>query len=227
MSFIGVIPARRQSKGLKFKNRLKIDGESITRRAIKIALKAKCKIVVLTTDDEKLIKENKDIAEIVLRKQSLSSDTACSFEVWRDAVLKIINKYKLNKNYFSTLLLEPTSPNRKLIDLENIKQLHLKNNCNVLTLSELNKSYSPEKIMKIDKGITSFYLKNGINFLRRQKIKNYYYRNGICYACKADIIVKKNPKKNFYLNCQSMIINREVVNIDNKSDLKFIYYKHE
>ena len=25
--------------------------------------------------------------------------------------------------------------------------------------------------MKIDKGITSFYLKNGINFLRRQKLK--------------------------------------------------------
>ena len=106
MSFIGVIPARRQSKGIKFKNRLKIDGESITRRAIKIALKAKCKFVVLTTDDEELIKENKDIAEIIHRKQSLSSDTACSFEVWRDAVIKIITKFLSIKKYSKSFIFE-------------------------------------------------------------------------------------------------------------------------
>ena len=35
MGLIAVIPARRNSKGIRYKNRLKINGESITRIAIK------------------------------------------------------------------------------------------------------------------------------------------------------------------------------------------------
>lgn len=221
MNFIAVIPARKNSKGIIFKNRYKINGETITRLAIKKAIKFKCKYVILTSDDEYLCRENRDIAHIIKRPKNLSGDNACSFEVWRHAVLNLINNYKLNYINFSSILLEPTSPNRKLIDLKRATNLHLINKCSVLTVSKLNKSYSPEKIMEIDKfNNIKFYKKDGLQYLRRQKIKDYYYRNGVCYCSYASEIIKKNPKKLFYNNCKSLIINRYTVNLDEKEDLK-------
>ena len=221
MNYIAVIPARKNSKGIKFKNRYKIKGESITRVAIKKAKALRCKYIVLTSDDEYLCKENQDIAFIVKRPSYLSDDKACSFDVWQHALFSLYRS-KIIKNYeFPSILLEPTSPNRKISDLKRAIKLHIKHECNVLTLSRLNKSFSPEKIMNVDAKLkTTFYKKNGVKFLRRQTIKDYYYRNGICYIAKSKNILKKNPKFFFYNNCKSIIINRKIVNIDEKEDLK-------
>ena len=223
MGLIAVIPARRNSKGIRYKNRLKINGESITRLAIKKAISFNCEYVVLTSDDNYLCKENQDLAYVIKRPSLLSGDQACSFKVWQHALSTLIKDVNINDIDYSSILLEPTSPNRKIEDLQRANNLHHKYNCNVLTLSKLKKSFSPEKIMKVGANSnTTFYKKDGINFLRRQKIKDYYFRNGICYISKVSNILKKDPKTSFYKNCKSIIIQRNIVNIYETDDLQYL-----
>ena len=223
MDYIAVIPARKNSKGLKYKNRIFIKNETITRKAIKIAKKSSCKYIILTTDDEFLIKENEDISIIIKRPKILSSDNACSFDVWQHAINTFFKKNnRLNIQKYSTVLLEPTSPSRNINDILDAKKIHEKNNHNVLTVSRLKKSFTPEKIMILSddkKNFIKFYLKKGIDFLRRQTIGEYFYRNGICYITSVNGILKKDPKKIFFKRCIPLVIDRDVANIDEVSDL--------
>ena len=90
MGLIAIIPARKNSKGIRYKKRLKINGESITRLAIKKAISFDCEYVVLTSDDNYLCKENQDLAYIIKRPSFLSGDKACSFKVWQHALSTLI-----------------------------------------------------------------------------------------------------------------------------------------
>jgi len=73
-----------------------------------------------------------------------------------------------------------------------------------------------------EKGYISFYIgKEGENFSLRQKIPQYYHRNGICYAVTRDHLFNKGS---IIEGALAIIIDRVTVNIDNDFDLMLAEY---
>ena len=94
-----IIAARKNSKRLRNKNILKIDGKSLIEIVIKKAKKSKIfdKIIV-STDSKKIAKIAKKCGAEVpfLRSKKLSDDKTGTGEVAKDFILKIIQTNVLN-----------------------------------------------------------------------------------------------------------------------------------
>ena len=108
---LAVIPARKGSKGIPGKNKMEINGLSLTMHAAICAHRAGCDVVISTDDD---YREELDYVQhqcprirIEQRDEILCTDTALAWDVWQSV-------YRVNKvfNYDTYLYLEPTSPIR-------------------------------------------------------------------------------------------------------------------
>lgn len=198
--FIAVVPARKNSKGIKNKNLLYYKGDRIVNLAISVGLKLKfIDKVILSTDSEKIIKiSNKYHKKIMIikRKKSLSLDQTPMHPVLKDAVVKYESKY--NKKVSGVIILDPTSPLRKKIDIYKCYKKFSSNKVDlVLTVheSEANPYFSVveknKKYFKLVKG-------NALNLGSRQVAPNVYTINTICWIYSRNSIVKSNlriPKK--------------------------------
>ena len=120
-SVIAVIPARSGSKGLPGKNIRELCGKPLIAWSIEAGLASKYIDVVLVSTDAI------DIADIAkkygafvpfIRPSELATDEATSFAVVRH----VLNYFQeeLKKNFYYTVLLEPTSPIREDTDIDNM-----------------------------------------------------------------------------------------------------------
>ena len=177
---ICIIPARKNSKGFKFKNRKKINSLSLVNNAINTALKSKkIKKIILTTDDKYLIKNSIKSKKIILdnRPQKLAKDNTSALKVYFYCIKKYV-KFIDEKTSFSVFL--PTCPFRNIKQIDNaIKIFHKK---------KLNFLISVEKTRPIQ----FTFQKNKKNLMKkipyinwsvrnRQKLKNYFQPNGNLY----------------------------------------------
>lgn len=116
---LAVIAARKNSKGVKNKNLLKINNKTIVSIAVGIALKSK-KIdkVVLSSDGQKIlnsVKNHKNLLKLK-RRNNLALDSTPMLPVIKDAITYFENKNeKLKVNY--VVIIDPTSPLRNLNDI--------------------------------------------------------------------------------------------------------------
>ena len=115
---ICIIPARKNSKGLKNKNIKKLKGIPLIEHSVQIAKKSK-KIteIYISTDNKKIIKYfEKDISVKIpfLRPKELSKDSTKSIDVY----LHMIKYLELRRKVENFCVLLPTCPIRspKLID---------------------------------------------------------------------------------------------------------------
>lgn len=120
-SVIAVIPARSGSKGLPGKNIRELCGKPLIAWSIEAGLASKYIDVVLVSTDAI------DIADIAkkygafvpfIRPSELATDEATSFAVVRHALNYF--QEELKKNFYYTVLLEPTSPIREDTDIDNM-----------------------------------------------------------------------------------------------------------
>jgi CMP-N,N'-diacetyllegionaminic acid synthase len=112
-SFLAIIPARGGSKRLPNKNILNLAGKPLIEWSIDAALKSKyIDKVVVSSDDENILKIAKDKCDIIKRPKELATDTASSIDVIKHVL------DNLEKKYDYIVLLQPTSPlrNEKHID---------------------------------------------------------------------------------------------------------------
>lgn len=116
MNNIAIIPARKDSKGLKNKNLLKIDNKTLIERTIEFAIESKLfSRIILTTDYENI---NNNI-EYRKRPEKLTKENTTMVEVIND----VIENCNINRED-NIILLQPTSPFRNKKDLKRvIKQL--------------------------------------------------------------------------------------------------------
>ena len=114
-----IIPARKNSKGIKNKNFKKINGKPLIFYPIKASLKSRFIDRIIFSSDSKIyqkfaIKLGAD--STFIRSKKLSTDKIPTFDVLKDVL------YKLNKNRFFydiIVLLEPTSPFTTSQDIDN------------------------------------------------------------------------------------------------------------
>jgi len=219
---LAVIPARGGSKGIPRKNLCQIAGISLVGHAAKVAQSLEwIDRTVLSTDDEEIAEEGRAHGLDVpfIRPAELATDTALSHHVWKNAWLT--SEEHLQEQYDISVLLEPTSPLRRPEDITLTVGALVESNCDAAaTVSRAPAHFTPHKCLTLDeKGIIGFYHQNGQQFSIRQKIPDYYFRNGICYALKRYTLLEKG----FIIeeNCKAIVMERQVVNIDDQHDLEY------
>lgn len=149
---LGLVAARKNSKGVKNKNLIKINNNYIVKTAVDLALSsAKIDKVVLSSDCHRilnLVKENKKLFKLK-RSVKIATDKTPMLPVIKDAIIKLEKSYKYKVS--KLVIFDPTSPLRKLSDIENGLKIFNKFKPDLL-LSVHNSTHNPYFSMVEKKG---------------------------------------------------------------------------
>lgn len=179
---LAIILARGGSKGIPGKNIKNLAGKPLIAYTIEEALKSKyIDKLILSTDDKEIaeVGEKHGAQVPFLRPKKLATDTATS----EKAMLHTINCMEKNKDFNSQLvmLLQPTSPLRKVEDIDNsIEKIIDKKGDSLIGLSKAEKH--PYWMMEIRDGKVVPYNENKRKkYTRRQDLPEIYNINGAIY----------------------------------------------
>ena len=198
---LGVILARAGSQRIINKNLQKIKNKNLIEIAADNAIKSKIfNLIVLYSDIKKknAIPNKKLIKNIVfLKREKKFSNSTISSE---DTLLSMFDKFKYLKRYENLMLLQPTSPLRKIIHIQKAYNIYKKNN-----------------------------LKNLVSVIKvknKQISKNYFQRNNKTFKTNGAIYitnVKFFLKTKYLFNKKTYLMQmtkKSSVDIDSKNDLK-------
>lgn len=170
-----VIPARSGSKGLPNKNIKKLLGHPLIAWSINSANKSKyVDDVVVSTDSAEIAQiANKYGARTpFLRPANLAKDEASTFDTLEHAINFISKEEGLNYDYI--LLIEPTSPQRTNLDIDNaFEKLTANVNASSIVGVAKTESQNPAFLIRMDKNnFISGYEDPKMPVVRRQDLKN-------------------------------------------------------
>ena len=219
LDFIAIIPARAGSRGILNKNTTIINNKKLIEYTFKILQKTKIiKKIFLTTNDPKVIKVTKNYKkiDILLRTKKLSqSNTLMS-----DTICDALNKIKINfPNVSNFILLQPTSPQRTLKDIENaIRTFKRNKNKNLISISEpINHPY---EMLSFSKKKYSLLISRKKQ-MNRQTYKKFYFINGSIFIGS----IKKFLKNKKFLDNKTIFFKmdkKNSIDINDNLDKKLI-----
>lgn len=201
-----VIPARRNSKGLKYKNR------KLLQYTLDIIPREFKKSIIVTTDDEKIIEEciRQDI-KFINRSGELASDTADIRSVMQDVAFK---RQICNNDIIVMLYL--TYPERRWGQVQNILSYFLKNKSNSLLCAKEVRSHPYLCIYEEDgKQIVKHDLYRRQDYPKCLEISHY-----VCIFFVSEI---KKLNRNMYNKGTTYYKIDEVIDVDQEKD--FISFK--
>lgn len=210
-----IIAARGNSKRLKNKNILKINGKSMLEIVIKNAIKSKIfdKIIV-STDSKKIAKIALKVGATVpfLRSKKLSDDKTGLLPVVKDAILKTNSKEK-KLNFF----IYPTAILLKPKHIKESYKKFLKSKCNFLIAVKKTES-NPLKCFKINKNKYLRYMWPVNRNKRGQDLENFYNDAGSFFILKTKNFIDYgfNEKKNTFF----LLDQFSSLDINDKDDFK-------
>lgn len=191
MKILGLIPARSGSKGIPNKNIKLLNGIPLLGYVSKDARDAKYLTkVIISTDSEEIgtVAENFGIEFSFLRPAEISGDKTTSVEVVRHALLALQER---NEYYDAVCLLQPTSPFKPsgFIDQCLISFIE-KGFDSLVSVLEVPHQFNPHWTFEED---IAGHLKISTGeqklISRRQDLPKAYYRDGLVYVIKTDIIL--------------------------------------
>ena len=187
MGCIALIPARSGSKGVPKKNIKLFNGKPLIYWSIKHALNNKnIERVIVSTDSEEIAEIAKSFSAEVpfLRPLHLAQDNTPGIET----VKHLLTELSCVKDI---LLLQPTSPLRRRVDIDNIFDLRLKYQSeSAISLTPC--SVHPNLIHELkESNNIEPLIKNSI-IENRQSMKTYYTVNGALYLSTRESIEKYN-----------------------------------
>jgi len=213
---LAIIPARGGSKGLPGKN-IKILGDKpLIAWTIEAALNSEfiCKVIVTTDCQEIASVAIRYGAEVpFIRPTELATDSAATVDVIDHAITF------LDEDFDVIVVLQPTSPFRTQIDIQNAFELY-SNNCTPSVVS----------VMKADKSPYWYFFRENNNkiqpvitlegqFSRRQDLPDSYLLNGAVYI----VGVKdfQRDRKLIFNDTLSFVMSKESsIDIDDIMDFK-------
>lgn len=185
-----VIPARGGSKGIPYKNIKKLGGKPLICYSIDVARQLTSNDnICVTTDDDKIIEvvENYGLKVPFKRPDYLATDTCGSNEVIQHAYQFFEQQ---GKHYDVILLLQPTSPFRKIEFLKEAVALYDDSVDMVTSVmeSKCNPYYdgfedNEEGLLKVCKGVGTIE--------RRQDAPRVWQQNGSIYVINPEMLMKK------------------------------------
>lgn len=191
MRRVAIIPARSGSKGLKNKNILPICDKPMLAYSVEAAVKSGLfERVILSTDSEEYGKIARTYgAEVILRGERVSNDSASTFMVLEDLFARI----ELDFDYF--MLLQPTSPMRN--------EQHIKEACALFEariaefdfLASIQKAHHPAVLVRpVEEDLSLKHFDIDYSNYRRQAFSDYS-PNGAIYIAKPQQYL---TQKHFY-----------------------------
>tara|TARA_B100001123_G_C15027891_1_gene914171 strand:+ start:94 stop:789 length:696 start_codon:yes stop_codon:yes gene_type:complete len=216
------IPARSGSKGIKNKNLVKINGKPLIYYTLQICKFLRKKHDIFISTDSYRIRNycaKQGFRTNYIRPKKLSTDTISIV----DAIFHGVNWYhKNNQNRIKDiLLLQPTSPLRKLTDVNKAINLYKKNKLDSLVSVTPMREHPYESVKYDIKKNKWNYIEKQKNFKnsRQQYKNNFYYIDGSLYLSslkhlrKYKKFVQKNITKLFFIN------QKYNIDIDDYEDL--------
>ena len=164
------VPARKGSKRLVNKNLKKINGKSLIEITILQAIKSKIfEDIILSSDSRKILKIGKKLNITCIERSKKNSNSLATTD---SALLESLLKY--NKEYDYIVLLQVTSPLRKLSTIKSFINYCLKNKLqNCLTVTEITENIAhPNK---------RYFFPLKKKRQRTQDKKPYLIENGLIY----------------------------------------------
>jgi CMP-N-acetylneuraminic acid synthetase len=217
---ICIIPARRNSKGLRNKNIKNLNGIPLIQHSINVAKKSKeITNIIISTDDSRIIKRfqnDKKIKIPFVRPKNLSHDNASSIDVYLHAIRFLEKKEKIES--FCVLL--PTCPIRNYKDIDKAISIFRKKKLGFLI--SVTKSKPLEFHFKINKNKFMQKLNEiKMSVKNRQKLPEVFTPNGSLYIFN----VKKLKKEKSFMRSETYCyeMNRFYSqDIDDEIDFKII-----
>jgi CMP-N-acetylneuraminic acid synthetase len=212
---LAIIPARGGSKGLPRKNILDLAGKPLIAWTIEASLNSKyITKTIVSSDDDEILRISKSYgAEILKRPDEFATDSASSELVVNHAIKSI------NESFDYIILLQPTSPLRDVVNINNaFENLFKKNATALISVCKIN-----NKILKAFKENKNGYIdgvsNNKYPFMRRQDLPKTYLSNGAIYIIKVDEFMKNNS---FFTDKTISYIMNEIqsMDIDTQEDLE-------
>jgi CMP-N,N'-diacetyllegionaminic acid synthase len=184
-TFTAIIPVRAGSKGIPGKNLWSHNGVSLLARAIRLGfhLRPWVERVIVSTDSIEMqaIALGEGAECLTLRPATLATDKATSIDVVRN----VIESHAVSSQHI--LLLQATSPLRRLADGEAFISAYLKSGLSAATSVVKLDEPRPEKLKRFVDGRLRPYLDQGYEG-PRQTLPQPYALNGAFYAIRRDII---------------------------------------
>ncbi len=173
MKYLGVIPARGGSKGIKHKNKKLLNGKPLIQYSIDAALNSKIDCVVVSTDDNDIIEIAKSSnVKVIKRPSGLAQDDTPTLPVLQHALLEAQDSFD------AVITLQPTSPLRTHEHINDaINLFESKENADSLvSVVKVPHNMIPESIMKKEGDFIINYQSSKL--FNRQNKPIYFARNG-------------------------------------------------
>ncbi len=191
-TFLGIIPARGGSKGIKNKNIKPINGLPLIAYSILAARKSKLlKHTIVSTDSKKIaaVAEKYGGAVPFMRPPHLAVDQAPTMPVLQHALLEYERQTGLHFDY--VVLLQPTTPLRLAVDIDRGIHMLMDNPHKDNLLSVFRAENIHPKKMYVKKNERFYqYSKSQELAFRRQDAEDIHIRNGAVYIVRRDLLFK-------------------------------------
>ena len=218
---IGIIPARIGSKGILKKNIRKVGGIPLISWTIRNALKSKSlKRLIISTDDNITADiARKEGCEVpFIRPANLATDESKT----SDLIMHAITELKLKDQ--NIMLLQPTSPLRRISDIEKTAEIFInnKNAYSVISMVNANVSREIQYLISTNNTIKRAYPSLSSKS-RRQDCEIVYKPNGAIYVFNSDYFKIKQT----FIDKTSLpyiMPKFESLDIDNLEDLNYLEY---
>ena len=219
MQIVTVIPARGGSKGILRKNIVDICGKPMIYYTIQAAIDStQIDRIIVSTDDPEIAKISEEFkAEVFLRPKDLAEDNTSMVDV----ILNVIAKLEVDNTLPDMImLLQPTSPLRKTIDIDNAIALFLEKSPDmVISVSEYE--HSPFWGLQIRDTYLEPLFKDENEIPNRQQLEPIYYPNGAIFLFNPHMMLKKRtfyPEKSI----PYIMPKERSIDIDDSIDLEFV-----
>ncbi|CAN2170762.1 NeuA CMP-N-acetylneuraminic acid synthetase [Candidatus Nanopelagicaceae bacterium] len=220
---LALIPARAGSKGLPGKNTRPLLGKPLINWSIEVALKSKyIDEVVVSTDSLEIAEISKNAGAKIpfIRPEELATDEATSVDVALHALSEIRSRFGTIFDY--VVLLEPTSPIRKISDLETMIEkiaINASKFDGIISLGEVREH--PAYMKKLDGDRFLNLIEDLPSNSRRQDTERIYFPFGVAYIVKTSTLEDEHT---FYpANCTYHIIEAsQCYEIDSLQDFVFV-----
>lgn len=190
-NILGVITARGGSKGISNKNIRELDGKPLIVYTIDAAKKSKLiNHLIVSTDDKEIadicIKHGADVP--FMRPKELALDTTPHQLVMEHAIDFYEKKHNIKIDY--TVVLQPTSPFRTVDDIDGTIQKLIDTGADsAVSIVEVQSTYHPIKIKKLEGDYIQPYSVPEIEGTRRQDLPTAYRRSAALYCMRRDLIM--------------------------------------
>lgn len=216
MSAIAFIPARKNSKRLPGKNKKLLNGIPLFQYTVEAALKSKCyQMVVLTTDDKKIVEIGKRIdgLTVLTRPDKYATDDVRA----KDVILYHLDRIDKKFDYVSLLM--PTSPFRDAADIrKSFEILQQEDGESIASVVEYD--FHPKVALRMMENRLCSYFDKEFRWVRESEFDKAYHLNGAIFTSKIKFLLKT---RSFVQNgtIPYLMDTLKSLDIDEESDFKY------